>query len=328
MLDWLTDIAKRARSGKCLSRDEALRLANDAPLEALLYHANRLRETFHGDSVHLCSILNARSGACSENCKFCAQSAHHTTGVATYPLVAEQQMVDAAHVAAESGSDRFGIVTSGESVGKSPADLKRVCSAVRRIHDAGAIAPCVSIGTLRASDCEQLKAAGIDRIHHNLETSERFFPQICTSHAYADRVATVRAAKAAGLQVCCGGLFGLGETWADRVDLARRLRELEVDAVPINFLMPLPGTPMADRVLLPPREALRLVALFRFILPTQEIKVCGGRDLVLRDLQSWIFRAGASGMMIGNYLTTRGRSVEDDLQMLADLGLRPRSAGA
>jgi biotin synthase len=328
MLDWLTDIAKRARSGECLSRDEALRLATDAPLEALLYHANRLRETFQGDSVHLCSILNARSGACSENCKFCAQSAHHTTGVATYPLVAEQQMVDAAHVAAESGSDRFGIVTSGESVAKSPADLKRVCSAVRRIHDAGTIAPCVSIGTLSPSDCEQLKAAGIDRIHHNLETSERFFPQICTSHAYADRVATVRAAKAAGLQVCCGGLFGLGETWADRVDLARRLRELEVDAVPINFLMPLPGTPMADRVLLPPREALRLVALFRFILPTQEIKVCGGRDLVLRDLQSWIFRAGASGMMIGNYLTTRGRSVEDDLQMLADLGLRPRSAGA
>jgi biotin synthase len=322
----VNDLAERVLNGGAAGRDEALWLAGDAPFDELLFHANRLRETFQGDSVHLCSIINAKSGACSENCKFCAQSAHHKTGTAVYPLVAGDRMVDESGVAAERGADRFGIVTSGESASGNRADFDRICAAARQIHEGGAVAPCVSIGKLSREDCEQLKAAGLERIHHNLETSERFYPEICTSHPFSERVETVRNAKAAGMQVCSGGIFGLGEAWADRVDLALLLRDLAVDAVPLNFLMPLPGTQMADRELLPPHEALRIVALFRFILPQKEIKVCGGRDLVLRDLQSWIFRAGASGMMIGDYLTTRGRSVGDDLQMLADLGLTPRSA--
>lgn len=322
----VNNLAERVLNGGEVGRDEALWLAGDASFGELLFHANRLRETFQGDSVHICSIINAKSGACSENCKFCAQSAHHKTGAAVYPLVGKERMLNESGVAAERGADRFGIVTSGESASANRADFDRICAAARQIHQAGQVTPCVSIGKLSREDCEQLKAAGLERIHHNLETSERFYPEICTSHPFSERVETVRNAKAAGMQVCCGGIFGLGETWSDRVDLALLLHELAVDAVPLNFLMPLPGTPLADRELLPPREALRIVALFRFVLPQKEIKVCGGRDLVLRDLQSWIFRAGASGMMIGDYLTTRGRSVDDDLQMLADLGLTPRSA--
>ena len=184
----LGDIAERVLAGGEVGRDEALWLAGDAVFEGLLFHANRLREMFQGDSVHLCSIINAKSGACSENCAFCAQSAHHKTGVSVYPLVAEAQMVDESGVAAGRGADRFGIVTSGESASKDRADFERICAAAKRIRETGALAPCVSIGKLSREDCEQLRAAGLERIHHNLETSERFYPEICTSHPFSERV--------------------------------------------------------------------------------------------------------------------------------------------
>jgi len=317
----LSAIAERTLAGEPLGRDDALRLATEAGTDELFFHANRLRERFHGNRVHVCSIINARSGACPEDCAFCPQSGHHHTHADVYPLVPEAQMVDEAGRSVAQGADRFGIVTSGESAAEG--DFETICRAVRRIHEAGSVAPCASIGRLGPAEFERLRAAGLRRIHHNLETSERFFPQICTTHARADRVATVRDAKAAGMEVCSGGLFGLGETWEDRVDLALELRDLGVDAVPINFLHPVPGTALEGRPLLAPLEALRIVAVFRFVHPTKEIKVCGGRHVVLRDLQSWIFRAGASGMMTGHYLTTQGRRPADDLQMLADLGLTP-----
>jgi biotin synthase len=323
------DITDRLLAGGAVDRAEATWLATEAPFDELLFGANRLRRRFQGDVVHLCSIINAKSGACSQNCAFCAQSAHHAAEAPVYPLVDGDQMTAAAANAAKQGADRFGIVTSGESACRNAAEFASICAAAGTIRDNGGIAACVSIGTLEPSDVERLYAAGLRRIHHNLETSARFFPEICSTHDRATRLATVRAAKAGGMDVCCGGLFGLGETWDDRVDLALELRELDVDAVPLNFLNPVPGTPLGGRPLLEPREALRIIALFRFVLPRKEIKVCGGREVVLRDLQSWMFLAGASGTMIGNYLTTAGRSAADDFRMFADLGLtRPQWAAA
>jgi biotin synthase len=315
-------LAERAAAGQ-LGRDDALWLATAAPFDELLFHANRLRQNAWGDSVHLCSIINAKSGACSEDCAFCAQSARHRTAIDIYPLVPPERMLDAARLAAESAADSFGIVTSGESACDNPRDFDAICAAAAAVRSLRGLKPCVSIGSLTPAGVARLKAAGVRRIHHNLETSERFFPHICTTHPYARRVETVRNIKAAGLEACSGGLFGLGETWDDRVDLALELRRLDVDGVPINFLNPIPGTPLAAQPLLDPRVALRIVALYRFLLPAKEIKVCGGRTVTLRDLQSWVFLAGASGIMIGNYLTTTGRSIGDDLRMLADLGLHP-----
>ncbi len=325
MVQWLADIAECALAGEPVGREDALRLAHDADFDELLFHANRIRERFHGNVVHLCSIINAKSGACSEDCAFCSQSARYETPAAVHPLATQAEMVGAARAAAETGADSFGIVTSGESACKSREDFGSICSAAGEIDAATAATACVSIGTLSADDARQLVASGVRRINHNLETSERFFPKVCTTHLHAERVDTVRNAKAAGLQVCCGGIFGLGETWDDRVDLALQLRELDVDAIPINFLDPIPGTPLEGRPLLEPREALRIIAVYRFMHPTKEIKVCGGREVTLGDVQPQMFRAGASGTMLGNYLTTTGRSAEDDLRMLADLGLVPRS---
>jgi len=312
-------------AGEALGREEALWIATAADFEELLYWANLLRDRFCGNVVHLCSIINAKSGACSEDCKFCAQSARYHTSAPVHALASRAEMAVAADAAAGLGADSFGIVTSGEAACKDQKDFDAICEAAGAVAESGKIDPCVSIGRLGAEDAARLKAAGVNRINHNLETSARFYPQVCTTHSHAERVATVQSARAAGLEVCCGGIFGLGETWEDRVDLALQLRELGVDAVPINFLNPIPGTPLGGRALLPAREALRIVALYRFLLPDREIKVCGGREVTLRDLQSWMFRAGASGTMLGSYLTTRGRSPEDDLQMLADLGLAPRS---
>ena len=321
----LGSIAERVLAGQALGREEALWITTTADFEELLYWANLLRERFCGNVVHLCSIINAKSGACSEDCKFCAQSARYHTSAPVHALVSRAEMTGAADAAAGLGADSFGIVTSGEAACKSRKDFDTICEAAAAVAESGRIGPCVSIGRLGAEDAARLKAAGVNRINHNLETSARFYPQVCTTHSHAERVATVKSAKAAGLEVCCGGIFGLGETWEDRVDLALQLRELGVGAVPINFLNPIPGTPLGGRARLPAREALRIVALYRFLLPDREIKVCGGREVTLRDLQSWMFRAGASGTMLGNYLTTRGRSPEDDLQMLADLGLTARS---
>ncbi|MFH1731467.1 MAG: biotin synthase BioB [Planctomycetota bacterium] len=321
----VSDIAERALASGQVTRDEALWLAREADFEELLCHANRIRERFHGNVVHLCSIINARSGACSEDCKFCSQSAHHSTNVAVHPLVSQGEIVDAARAAVEIGADSFGVVTSGGSACNDRGDFDAICAAAKEVDGSTDATACVSIGMLSPDDAQRLAAAGVRRINHNLETSARFFPEICSTHSHADRAGTVGNAKAAGLEVCCGGIFGLGETWDDRVDLALQLRDLDVDAIPINFLNPIPGTPLERRPLLEPREALRIIAVYRFVHPPKEIKVCGGREIVLRDLQSWMFRAGASGTMLGNYLTTAGRSPGDDLRMLADLGLTPRN---
>ena len=219
-----------------------------------------------------------------------------------------------------SGSSCYGIITSGTGI-SGGEELERIIRAIGRIKSETAISPSCSLGIIDKATAVALRDAGMETYHHNLETARSFFPEVCSTHDYQEDVDTVRVAKEAGLKVCCGGIFGLGETEAQRIELALTLRELQVDSVPLNFLNPIPGTRLEGANLISPLECLKTVSLFRFILPKAKISVCGGRDKNLRDLQSWIFMAGASGAMIGNYLTTTGRPVEQDWQMLKDLEL-------
>lgn len=315
-------IADRIIDGGAITGREALEMAalSDSGLFPLFVAANRIKEHFVGGKVFLCSIINAKSGRCPENCSFCAQSAHHRTDAPVYPLVDEERMVACAHEAEKNGSSCYGIITSGTSI-KTGEELDRILRAVRRIRSETGIAPSCSLGIIDRETATVLKEAGVETYHHNLETARSFFPNVCTTHDYEEDVETVRVAKQAGLKVCCGGIFGLGETAAQRVEMAMTLRELEVDSVPLNFLNPIDGTRLAGAAHITPMECLATIALFRLILPARRISVCGGREKNLRDLQSWMFFAGASGTMIGNYLTTTGREPEQDWQMLRDLGL-------
>lgn len=318
-------LANRIIEGEVLSRDEALTLLHleGTDASALFLAASRVRDHFLGTGVDLCSIINAKSGRCPENCAFCAQSAHHDTNAPVYPLADEERITACAREAAEAGSHCFGIVTSGSTI--SPGEeLDRICRALRRIRQETAIEPSCSLGIIKYETALALHEAGAVTYHHNLETARSFFPNICTTHDYEEDVETVRVAKRAGLKVCCGGIFGLGESPEQRVEMALTLRDLDVDSVPLNFLNPIDGTPLAGVDRITPLECLKTIAVYRLMLPDRKIAVCGGRERNLRDLQSWMFFAGASGTMIGNYLTTTGRPPEQDWQMLADLGLTVR----
>ena len=289
-----------------------------SPWEAINM-AGRLREGVFGNTVDACSIINARSGNCSEDCAFCAQSAHHHAQADVYRLLPKDKIMETAQRAYDNGIRRFCIVTSGRGI-DSEGELAVIASCVESVRKIG-IQPCATLGTLNRGQLKTLKDAGLDRFHHNIETSRRFFPNICTTHDYDERVATLNDAKDIGLSLCSGGIMGLGETMEDRADMAFALREIGVDSVPINFLMPIPGTPLEDADYMTPMEALKTIALFRMILPKKEIRICGGRVSALRDLHPMIFNAGANGLLMGDYLTTRGRDYAMDLSMLSDLGL-------
>jgi biotin synthase len=315
-------VSEQIMAGGVLTAGDALLLseARDSDLYLLFAEASRIREHFKGNSASLCSIINAKSGRCPENCAFCAQSSAHTTNAQVYPLVDEEEIVSCAHSAEQNGARCYGIITSGTGI-QPGAELEKICRAVRRIKAETGIDPSCSLGILDLKTALLLKEAGMVTYHHNLETSRSFFPSICTTHDYEDDVETIRSVKQAGLKVCCGGIFGLGENFSHRVELAETLRELDVDTVPINFLNPVEGTRLADADFLTPMECLKIIAIYRFMLPNKDLTVCGGREKNLRELQSWIFLAGASGMMTGNYLTTPGRAPEQDRQMLVDLGM-------
>lgn len=281
--------------------------------------SNSARINFHGNKVDLCSIVNAKSGACPEDCSFCAQSAYSHADIKKYPLLPGEDILEAAVSAKRLGVKRFCVVSSGK---KAPQeDLEKVCGFIPGIRDIGLL-PCATLGMLNASELKRLKDAGLHRYHHNLETSEAFFKEICTTHIYREKIKTIEAAKSVGLSICSGGIFGLGESWEDRIDMAFALKGIGVDSVPINFLSPVSGTPLGNREMLDPIEALKIIAVYRLILPECEIRICGGRHAALRDLNSHIFLAGADGFLIGNYLTTPGRDPKDDIQMIKDLGLR------
>lgn len=315
----IRELTERVLGGGRPTETEALAIltARGADLTSVLAGAHRLRERAFGNRVELCSIINAKSGRCAENCAFCAQSAHHRTDAPVYPLKSHDEIVAGARRAHAEGSHCYGIVTSGTRI-RAGEEFERILAAIREIRETTAIEPSASLGLLDETTARALAEAGCVTYHHNLETARSFFPSICTTHDYEEDVRTVRLAKAAGMKVCCGGIFGLGESLEQRAEMAGTIRDLEVDSVPLNFLNPIPGTPLEGKRDLSPMDCLRIIALFRYLLPDRRISVCGGREPNLRDFQSWIFMAGASGTMVGNYLTTSGRDREMDMQMLRD----------
>lgn len=304
-----------------ISRQEALELAAAGPddIPELIACAGRIRRHYKDNTAFKCAIVNAKSGMCPEDCAFCAQSAHHHTDVPVYDLLSADTLEAEGLKMAAAGATNFSVVTSGTSL--TAEDVETVCRAARSLKAKTDLTLCASVGLLDPAAARKLKAAGIARYHHNLETARSHFGSICTTHDYDDDVETVKAARQAGMLVCSGGIFGMGETWQQRVELAYTLKELDVDSVPINFLNPIKGTRMQDQPLVPAMEALKVIALYRFIHPRKDITICGGRETTLKDLQSWIFAAGANGLMVGNYLTTLGRNLEMDLEMLRDLGM-------
>lgn len=316
---------EKGLTGEGLNMEEGLMLTSlsDADVYELLSVTERIRRLHKGIEVNLCSIVNAKSGLCKEDCSFCSQSVKYNTGVNEYPMITPDKIVDSAKCAEEFGAREFSIVTSGSKIEKD-RDVAILTETLSKMKDSVGMERCASLGMLGKETLRKLKDSGLQSYHHNLETSRTYFPNICTTHKYDDDVEVVKTAKEVGFYVCSGGLFGLGESWHDRVELAQTLKELDVDSIPINFLNPRPGTPLEGASNLTPRECLKIIALFRLMLPKKDIVICGGRQVNLRDLQPLIFAAGANGMMVGNYLTTPGRNPKDDLQMLQDLGLKIR----
>lgn len=314
-------LADQVIAGEPLRRSQAEWLAGlEQPwLHDLFRGATRIREHFVGSAVRCCSIVSAKTGRCSEDCGFCSQSAHFKTHVRGLTILDPDQVVQAAMEAAASGADSFGIVNSG--YGPTDQEIDHWGRVAQRIREKGLTRTCASMGILDGDQARRLARFGVQRYNHNLQTSRRHFPNIIKTHSYDERLGTLRHLKAAGVSVCSGALFGMGETWTDRLDLAFELRDLDVDVVPINFLIPIDGTPLEGSDPLEPMECLKIIAVYRFCLPRQEIKIAGGRERNLRDLQSWIFYAGADSFLIGNYLTTYGRPAEEDRQMVRDLGL-------
>ena len=307
-------------AGKELAFEEAKALlaAEGDDLDSLAEAANTIRKRFCGNRIDLCSLINAKSGLCPEDCKFCAQSSRYKTNCETYPLLSVEKIVSAAREAKENNATNFCIVISGKA--PTSGEFERIKKAIGRIKKEIGIKIDCSLGGLKKAMIEDLKKLGIDRYNHNLETSEDFYKNICTTHRFNNRLNTVRMLKDLGVEPCSGGIIGLGEAPEERLNLAFLLKELDIRCVPINILNPRKGTPLEAVSRLEPLDIIKTVAVFRLILPRSVIKIAGGREYALGNMQEKAFASGANGMIIGGYLTTPGRSVEEDLQMVKDLG--------
>ena len=316
----LQTITEKTIREKTVNLKEALELYDLGKSKPflLMAYASEVRDYFKGKNISLCSIVNAKSGLCPENCKFCAQSAHYVTRAAVYPLMTKENILERAKEAKESGVGMFSIVTSGTRI-EGEDEWKEIEEAIVGMVALG-IKPCASIGMLDSERAKRLKDVGLFRYHHNLETARSNFDNICSTHDYDDDIETVKNAKNAGLSVCSGGIIGLGETMEQRIEMAYTLKELDVDSVPINILNPIDGTPMSSAEPLSPLEILITIALYRFILPDKDIKLCGGKEKNLRQLLPFAIEAGCNSLMTGNYLTTLGRNAAKDIEMIIDLG--------
>lgn len=310
--------------GHKINYDEALQLTNviseDIPL--LSAFANKIRMQFAGKSVDMCGIVNARSGMCSEDCKFCAQSVYHDTEAPIYKLLNIGKIIAAAKRAEEQGAKRISIVTSGKGMDNDP-DFKKILEAIQGIMDNTNLKICANLGTLTLDQAHMLASIGIKRYAHNLETSENFYPSVCTTHSYKERITTIKNAKAAGMDLCTGGIIGMGESWQDRIDFAFALREVDAASIPINILNPIKGTALENIIPPSPLDIIKTFAIFRFIFPDKIIRPAGGREINLRDMQGHLMLSGANGLIIGNYLTFTGRNATADFQMAHDAGLLP-----
>jgi biotin synthase len=317
-MDWFS-LSEDVLAGKAVTREEAMAVlrSSDDELLAVLHAAFRLRLRHHGRRVRLHVLRNAKSGLCRENCKFCSQAMGAQGPAPRYGMQSVEELVQGAREAHARQAVKYCMVTATR--GPSPRDLEVICEATRRIKAELNIKVCTSLGLLTADQAQRLKAAGVDRFNHNLETSRRHYPDICNTHTFEDRVATVRHAKAAGMEACCGGIMGMGETDEDRVDLALTLRELEVESIPVNFLDPRPGTPLGHLDRLSPSDCLRALCMFRFVNPSRDIRAAGGREVGLRHLQPLALYP-ANSIFSEGYLTTPGQGHAADLDMIRDAG--------
>jgi biotin synthase len=312
--------------GHTIHYEEALRLTTviDEDIPLLSAFANKIRIQFAGKAVDMCGIVNARSGMCSEDCKFCAQSVYHATESPVYELLSTEQIITAAQKAEEQGAKRISIVTSGKGMENDP-DFDKIMVSIQGIMNHTSLKVCANLGTLTLGQAHELARIGVKRYAHNLETSKKFYPSVCTTHSYEERVATINAAKAAGMELCTGGIIGMGESWLDRIDFAFALKELGVVSIPINILNPIKGTVFEGVTPPSPLDLIKTFSIFRFIFPDKIIRPAGGREINLRDMQGHLMLSGANGLIIGNYLTFTGRNTAADFQMVQDAGLIPAS---
>lgn len=312
----IDELKNKVCNGELITKEEAMILCNE-DLEELCKAANEIREKFCKNQFDICTIINGKSGRCSENCKYCAQSAYYHTSAGEYPLLAKEEIVKQAKYNADRGVLRYSIVTSGRSLSDNEVD--KMCEAIKEIKDNVNIEVCVSFGLLNKEQFEKIKAAGATRVHNNLETSKRNFHNVCTTHSFEDKINAIKAAKEAGLNVCSGGIMGLGETMEDRIEMALSLRELDIKSVPVNMLNPIPGTPYENNKRLTIEDMRRIVAIYRFILPDASIRLAGGRGL-LEDKGEGCFLSGANAVISGDMLTTSGYTIESDMAMIHRLG--------
>ena len=323
---WVFDLTERVLEGHDVDRDEALRLlsAEGPDVMELFNGANRIRAARAGEEVHLCSIVNVKSGRCSEDCGFCSQSVHFDSDVEDYPFLDDETISEHVALAKENGAEALGLVAAWRGL-RPGRTLERVIEAIRKAkEDAADLHIDASLGLIEDEEIPaMLKEAGLTTYNHNLETSRRHFTSVCSSHDYEARIRTLELMGAAGVRRCSGGIFNMGEDDSDRVDLALTLRELGVEVIPLNFLNPMEGTPLSEQPLLRPLDCLKIIAMFRFVLPERQLMIAGGREVNLRELQPMMFFAGASHTMAGNYLTSGGRDASEDHAMLTDLGLNP-----
>lgn len=315
----LEELKKKALEGEGVSREEALFLAEYPDLDALCDAADEVTRRWHGTEVDSCSIVNARSGLCGEDCKWCAQSRHHSTGCETYDFLDEDEVMRAAGLNEKAGIRRFSLVTSGRAVSRK--DVQRYCDLIRKLKKETGLYICVSMGLIGEEEMKMLADAGVERYHCNMETSSKVFPTLCSTHTPADKRATVDAARKAGLDVCSGGIIGMGESMADRIDLALELAEMDVDSVPINILNPIPGTPLEDTPLISEEDIMRTVAVFRFILPRKALRFAGGRMRLSHKNMLRMMRGGMNGVLMGDMLTTVSNTIDDDRKLFKEAGL-------
>lgn len=316
MEEQLELLKKKVLEGGQTSKEEALALA-EMPLEELCQAADEIRQHFCGNKFDMCTIVNGKSGKCSENCKYCAQSSFYKTDVESYPLMETEELVKQAAYNCERGVPRYSIVTSGKKL--SSKEVDQVCESIREIKKKMDISVCVSFGLLEEAEFRKIKEAGAVRVHNNLEASAGYFPNVCTTHTQQDKIDSLKAAQNAGLSVCSGGIMGLGETMEDRIDMAIALRELGVNSVPVNMLNPIPGTPYENNPRLTEEDMCRIVAVFRFLLPQSFIRLAGGRGL-MGDQGRKCFQSGANAAITGDMLTTAGITIQRDMELLKDLG--------
>lgn len=314
----MLELANEIIEGKRITREDDLSIFLSCDLEELCQGADKIREHFMGNRVDLCSIINGRSGRCPEDCKYCAQSAHHHTSCEVYDFLEEETILDACKLNEAEGVTRFSIVTSGKAL--TGEEFEKAIHAYETMHRQCNIELCASMGFLTLEQFQRLKEAGVTSYHHNIETSKRNFPNICTTHTYEQKMETLKLVKEAGLYVCSGGIIGMGETWEDRLDMAISLAEAGADSIPINALMPIKGTPLENQEMLTEPEILRTIAFFRYINPTAEIRLAAGRALLSNDGEL-AFRSGASATITGNMLTTAAcATIRSDKKMLKDMG--------